>query len=208
MPDERDDSFLLRWSRRKQAAAKSQPATEDALERDGATTEAPETEYAAAAPPAVPSGTPEEADGEDETVPPELANINIEALDYDADFTPFLKDGVPEALKRRALRRLWRTNPVLANVDGLNDYDGDFTDAALAVDVLKTVYKVGRGYLEDEDEDETEIDDDLDDGDISEDAVRPDQHDSESDEPPSADAAEQTVAKDQEDLDDEPKSSA
>jgi hypothetical protein len=205
MPDERDDSFLLRWSRRKQAAAKGQPATGDAMESDSAATEAPETEYAAAAPPAPPSGTPEEADGENEPVPPELADINIEALDYDADFTQFLKAGVPEALKRRALRRLWRTNPILANVDGLNDYDDDFTDAALAVDVLKTVYKVGRGYFEDEDE--TEIDDDLDDGDISEDAVRPDQHDSESDEPPPNVAEEQTVAADEENPDDEPKSS-
>ena len=62
-------------------------------------------------PPAPPSGTPDEADGENETVPPELADINIEALDYDADYTQFLKEGVPEALKRRALRRLWRTNP-------------------------------------------------------------------------------------------------
>ena len=35
----------------------------------------------------------------------------------------------------------------------------DFTDAALAVDVLKTIHKVGRGYLTD-DEDEADLLDD------------------------------------------------
>lgn len=80
----------------------------------------------------------------------ELETIDIEALDYSADFTRFMQPGVPEALRRRALRRLWRTNPVLANVDGLNDYDEDYRDAALAVDVLKTVHRVGKGYLTDD----------------------------------------------------------
>ena len=80
----------------------------------------------------------------------ELENIDIEALDYDADFTKFMQAGVPERLRQRALRRLWGSNPILANVDGLNDYDEDYTDAALAVDVLKTAWKVGQGYLTDE----------------------------------------------------------
>ena len=106
MPDEREDSFLLRWSRRKQAAAKGLPATDDTLEGEADTTVTPETEYAAAAPPARPDTDEDgEAEGDAETIPPELADINIDDLDYDADYTQFLKDGVPEALKRRALRR-------------------------------------------------------------------------------------------------------
>ena len=41
---------------------------------------------------------------------------------------------------------------MLANVDGLNDYDEDFTDAALVVKGLKSAYQVGKGYLTAEDE--------------------------------------------------------
>lgn len=63
------------------------------------------------------------------------------------DFTAFLRDVVPEHLRRRALRRLWRSNPVLANLDGLNDYDGDFTNAATDAPGVKTAYRVGKGLL-------------------------------------------------------------
>ncbi|MFW2544604.1 DUF3306 domain-containing protein [Primorskyibacter sp. 2E107] len=59
----------------------------------------------------------------------------------------FLTDALPERLRRRALRRLWGLNPVLANLDGLVDYDDDFTDAAVAVPNLKTTYQVGKGLL-------------------------------------------------------------
>jgi len=58
-----------------------------------------------------------------------------------------LRAGVPQRLKTRALRRLWRLNPVLANVDGLVDYGEDFTDAATVIENLQTAYEVGRGML-------------------------------------------------------------
>ena len=54
-----------------------------------------------------------------------------------------MKEGVPTELRNRALRKLWRVNPVFGHLDGLNDYDGDFTDAATVVKGLKTLYKVG-----------------------------------------------------------------
>lgn len=74
--------------------------------------------------------------------------IDFDSLDYDSDYTKFMKAGVPEAVRKRALRMLWGSNPILANIDGLNDYDDDFTDAALAVKgLLKTSYKAGSGYL-------------------------------------------------------------
>ena len=55
---------------------------------------------------------------------------DIESLDEHSDFTVFLKKGVPEALRRQALQRLWRSNPVFANLDGLAEYDEDYSDAA------------------------------------------------------------------------------
>jgi hypothetical protein len=51
---------------------------------------------------------------------------DIDTLDKDSDYTVFMREGVPEALRNRALRKLWLSDPVLANLDGLNDYDEDF----------------------------------------------------------------------------------
>jgi hypothetical protein len=63
------------------------------------------------------------------------------------DFAAFMAKGVPEHLRRKALRSLWRSNPVLACVDGLNDYDDDYRLAALAGGPVKTAYQVGKGML-------------------------------------------------------------
>lgn len=59
----------------------------------------------------------------------------------------FLDAPLPDRLKQRALRRLWRLNPVLANLDGLVDYADDYTDAATCIPGLQTAYKVGKGLL-------------------------------------------------------------
>lgn len=162
MPESDDNNFLQRWSRRKRGI---EPESETKVGShdgpSGSGVHSPATKELGAERGSSQAGVdvdkqPTEVETE-ESIPPELADVDIDALDYSSDYTRFLKDGVPEALKRRALRQLWRSDPILANVDGLNDYDGDFTDAAMVVDVLKTVHKVGRGYLSD---DETDVDDD------------------------------------------------
>jgi len=63
------------------------------------------------------------------------------------DFAAFLRHEVPLHLRQRALRRLWRSNPVLANLDGLVDHGEDYTDRAVVPPALATAYKVGRGML-------------------------------------------------------------
>lgn len=68
-------------------------------------------------------------------------------LEPGQDIVGFMNKAVPERLRRRALRQLWRLNPVLANLDGLNDYDGDFTNAATDAPGVKTAYQVGKGLL-------------------------------------------------------------
>jgi len=73
---------------------------------------------------------PDDATDAEEHEPHPAEGIDIDTLEYDSDFTVFMKDKVPKTLKRMALRKLWLSNPILANVDGLNDYDEDFTDAA------------------------------------------------------------------------------
>lgn len=63
------------------------------------------------------------------------------------DFAAFMSRDVPEHLRRKALRTLWRSNPVLACVDGLNDYDDDYRTAAMGQGVIKTAYQVGKGMM-------------------------------------------------------------
>ena len=63
------------------------------------------------------------------------------------DFSAFMAKAVPEAIRRRALRTLWRSNPVLANVDMLVDYGEDFTDSATVMANMQTAYQVGKGML-------------------------------------------------------------
>jgi hypothetical protein len=59
------------------------------------------------------------------------------------DLTGFFTEGVPEFLRRRALRALWVSNPILANLDGLNDYDTDFT---IVEPIISSSYTAGVGY--------------------------------------------------------------
>jgi hypothetical protein len=130
-----DKDFLSRWSQRKQAA------------REGLAEPEPEAEELAL--PAQGAEPPAEEPPEDETA---YADVDYDALDYSSDYTRFMGKDVPEMVQRRALRALWRSDPVLANIDGLNDYDEDFTDAALVVENLTTAYRAGQGYMTDEDE--------------------------------------------------------
>jgi hypothetical protein len=58
----------------------------------------------------------------------------------------FMDGRVPERIRARALRAFWKTNPVLANIDGLDEYCEDYTDAATGVENLQTIYQVGKGY--------------------------------------------------------------
>ncbi len=77
-----------------------------------------------------------------------LADLNLpdpDDLQPGDDFSGFMAKAVPDRLRRRALRKLWLTNPVLANVDGLVDYGEDFTDAACVIENLQTAYQVGKG---------------------------------------------------------------
>ncbi|MEK9814241.1 MAG: DUF3306 domain-containing protein, partial [Paracoccaceae bacterium] len=64
----------------------------------------------------------------DEEVLKELGLPDPDTLEPGDDFKVFMKEVVPERLRRRALKKLWLSNPLLANVDGLVDYGEDFTD--------------------------------------------------------------------------------
>ncbi len=91
----------------------------------------------------------------EEAAPPDLPDID--SLDAESDFTVFMRDGVPDQMRKLALRKLWRSDPVLANLDGLLEYGEDFTDAADVVKNLQTAYQVGKGYAPEEPEELEEV---------------------------------------------------
>lgn len=74
------------------------------------------------------------------TLPP------VEELTSESDFTPFLDRRVPTMLRRTALRKLWKSDPVFANLDGLNDYDDDFRTLGVGK-IVRTAYEVGKGFI-------------------------------------------------------------
>lgn len=81
----------------------------------------------------------------DEELLQDLGLPDPDSLGEGDDFKVFLAKTVPARIRSRALRRLWLTNPVLANVDGLVDYGEDFTDGAKVLEAMQTAYQVGKG---------------------------------------------------------------
>ena len=116
------------WARRKAAVE----AEAEAEKRAEAAAEAAQREQAL-------------EDKSDEEILAELELPDPDTLEEGDDFKVFLRDVVPARIRTRALRRLWRLNPVLANVDGLVDYGEDFTDSAMVVEGMQTAYQVGKG---------------------------------------------------------------
>ena len=116
------EPFLKRWARLKseQAAPDAVPAVEATVPEASAPADAP-------------------AEVRPEDLPP------IEELTAESDFTPFLQAGVPEELKRLALRKLWRSDPVFANLDGLVEYGEDFGAAFRNPGPVATLFRIGRG---------------------------------------------------------------
>lgn len=94
---EEERPFLARWSERKRQAR----AVEAPVEDVSAQIE-PEPEIDPA------------------SLPP------IESLGPGSDIAAFLKKGVPEALRRAALRRIWTADPKIRGFREVADYDWDF----------------------------------------------------------------------------------
>lgn len=119
--------FLARWSRLKQAEREKAPRHEPAGPPAPAAADSPE-------PPADP-----------------LADLPaLETLTNDSDFRVFMRPDVPEELRNQALRKLWGSDPVYANLDGLLEYGEDFAAPFRMAGVVATVYRVLEGMPEPE----------------------------------------------------------
>lgn len=111
----KDKNFLQRWSRRKQEAA--HPAGER-----------PELESTEATPIEKASLPPAES------VPKQEAGVDlkslpsIESITAATDIRPFLVPGVPEELRRAALRRAWQADPAIRDFVGLSENSWDFNN--------------------------------------------------------------------------------
>jgi hypothetical protein len=123
-------SFLARWSERKRQAGEAAQEEPDEFTAGQGDSAASAQAAAAEAEPVDPATLPD-----------------IDSLRADSDFTVFMRAGVPEALKQRALRRLWQVDPTFNVICPLDDYNLDYTDAATVVPNLKTLYQVGRGMV-------------------------------------------------------------
>jgi hypothetical protein len=143
--DNRDESLLLRWSRRKQEVRRqkaAEKAAESVAPAEAPNVADPEAALAQQAPES--AVVADEGAGEPDAPAVDVADLpDVETLTYESDFTTFLREGVPEQLKQAALRKLWLSNPVFANLDGLNDYDPK-TMKFLEETVAEPIAEVGR----------------------------------------------------------------
>lgn len=161
MSSSSNENFLARWSRLKQKPQEQGEHFDESSEGANLVTDGsdPSAAGGAASSSAKTSGrsdattsNPGEPQSNDEgSSLRDFSDFDFDKLDYDPDYTQFLKDDVPADARKQALRKLWVSNPVLANMDGLDDYCEDYTDAAVVpVSAIKTAYRVGRGFLNDQ----------------------------------------------------------
>ena len=123
-----EKGFLSRWSERKLQ---------------------PESDNTDVALPSADEGKPTEDEFEgksDEEILSILELPEPDTLKLGDTVEKFMDGRVPERIRARALRAFWKTNPLLANIDGLDEYCDDYTDAATVVENLQTIYQVGKGY--------------------------------------------------------------
>jgi len=69
-----------------------------------------------------------------------------ETLKLGDNVVGFMDGRVPDRIRHKALRAFWKTNPLLANIDGLDEYCDDYTDAVMCIENMQTIYEVGKGY--------------------------------------------------------------
>lgn len=129
---EEKQGFLSRWSKRKQAQVSNPDVDPDDDVPETELVEIDEVQLEA-----------ERSEAEANRLAAEA--IDLEKVEYGFDFSVFMKRGVPDVLRKKALKKFFNSNPVLANLDGLNDYDEDFNNPLHMV--YKSSWDVGRGFL-------------------------------------------------------------
>jgi hypothetical protein len=113
--------FFKRWARRKAHADGSLPESADASPEAGTAPESAGTvgtESALSAPAQIPENA----------LPPRLPTLEDAALlTSDGNFVPFMAEGVDDAVRRAALKKLF-ADPQFNIMDGLDIYVGDYSN--------------------------------------------------------------------------------
>jgi len=134
------EGFAARWSKRKVEARRedeTEPAENHASLPDAGNLK---------------PGSNGETSGNEMLTDADFEDVDFDKLDKSSDYTRFIKANVPAAIQKKALRKLWASDSVFEVLDGMNDYDEDFTGDGLAGKLFKTAHKVGRGFITDEDD--------------------------------------------------------
>ncbi len=134
-----DGRFLARWSRRKAGTETAAPPETGVVNppdgtRDGNEIARRDGEPAGQSAQSTQSAQSETEPLTDAHMPP------IDSLTEDSDFSGFLSPGVSEALRKRALRKLF-AGAVFNIRDGLDDYDDDFRNFAALGDLITSDMK-------------------------------------------------------------------
>ena len=133
-PSNRDDGLLSRWAKRKQAVREADELDEVDVKAEAEAEAEPETEEEAMA--LLAERDPDLAE--------EISALDLDNLAYEDDFTVFMQNKVPDIIRRKALSKLWLSHPLLANLDGLNEYDEDYTQAADAAEMVRKAFEAAR----------------------------------------------------------------
>jgi len=145
-----DEGFVSRWSRLKREARKAPAEPQgDAARQSPARADTPAARPAPPDDAAAGDARGREAKDTRPAAPFDPASLpDVESLTFESDYTAFLQEGVPRELRNRALQRLWRSDPVLANLDGLLEYGEDYTGIGTKKTLVRTAYRVGRGMID------------------------------------------------------------
>ncbi len=127
-----DERFISRWARLKNEVKDQKPADQDVASLG-------------------PEGRGPPAEITDEATAEVLDLPDIDSLTEDSDFTQFMQDGVPDEVRKMALRKMWRLTPG-ALPDGLDDYDDDYTLGSWVVEKVSSVAEGKPGTRPPEDE--------------------------------------------------------
>jgi hypothetical protein len=82
----------------------------------------------------------------------QFAEFDFDALNFDSDYRQFMSGAVSDQVRDRALQKLWTSSDLIAQPDDLDEYREDFRDEAKAAGIVRSAYRIGRGFLDDEDD--------------------------------------------------------
>lgn len=152
IPDS-DERFLSRWSRRKLHPEESEQDEAQKNLSDPAMSNTP----------LVDSDADLKALAEQEDQQPVLTDDDmppIESLHEDSDFSGFMSPGVSEELRKLALRKLFK-GAAFNVVDGLDDYDEDFSSFEKLGDIITSDMRFQMERMaESLDQEDTEVEED------------------------------------------------